>query len=65
VTQSLPISYGSNGSDALIPMNQAIERTIKARLDYIKSTFDGMCIKNLRECQNVLNNQFYQMNENH
>jgi hypothetical protein len=47
-----------NGSDALLPMNQTIERTNKARLDYIKSTFGGMCIKKLRECQNVLNNQF-------
>ena len=47
-----------NGSDALLPMNQTIERTNKARLDYIKSTFGGMCIKKLRECQNVPNNQF-------
>ena len=47
-----------NGSDVLLPMNQTIECTYKARLDYIKSTFGGMCIKNLRECQNVLNNQF-------
>ncbi len=31
-----------NGSDALLPMNQTIERTNKARLDYIKSTFGGM-----------------------
>ena len=31
-----------NGSDALLAMNQTIERTNKARLDYIKSTFDGM-----------------------
>ena len=46
-----------NGSDALLPMNQTIERTNKACLDYIKSTI-GMCIKKLRECQNVLNNQF-------
>ena len=45
-------------ADALLPMNQTIERTNKARLDYIKSTFGGMCIKKLRECQNVLNNQF-------
>ena len=28
-----------NGSDELLPMNQIIERTNKARLDYIKSTF--------------------------
>ena len=49
-----------NGSDAaLLPMNQTIERTNKAGLDYIKSTFGGMCsIYNLRECKNVLNNQF-------
>ena len=47
-----------NGSDALLPMNQTIERTNKARLFYIKSTFGGMCIKKLREFQNVLNNQF-------
>ncbi len=47
-----------NGSDALLPMNQTIERTNKARLDYIKSKFGGMCIKKLRECQNVLKNQF-------
>ena len=47
-----------NGSDALLPMNQTIERTNKARLDYIKSTFGGICIKMLRECQNVLNDQF-------
>ena len=49
-----------NGSDALLPMNQTIERANKAGLDSIKSTFGGsMCIKKLRECQNVsLNNQF-------
>jgi hypothetical protein len=47
-----------NGSDALLLMNQTIERINKASLDYIKSTFGGMCIKKLRECQNVLNNQF-------
>jgi hypothetical protein len=39
-------------------MYQTIEHTNKASLDYIKSTFGGMCIKKLRECQNVLNNQF-------
>ena len=43
-----------NGSDALLPMNQTIECTNKARSDYIKSIFGGMCIKKLRECQNVL-----------
>ena len=43
-----------NASDALLPMKQTIERTNKACLDYIiKSTFGGMCIKKLRECQNV------------
>ena len=42
-----------NGSDALRPMNQTIECTNKQRLYYIKSTFGGMCIKKLRECQNV------------
>ena len=42
-----------NGSDALLPMNQTIECTNKALLDYIKSTFGGMCIQKLRECQNV------------
>ena len=47
-----------DGSDALLPMNQTIERTNKAHLDYIKSSFGGMCIKKLRECQNVLKNQF-------
>ena len=47
-----------NDSDALLPMNQTIEHINKAHLDYIKSTFGGMCIKMLRECQNVLNNQF-------
>ena len=38
-----------NGSDALLPMNQTIERTNKARLDYIKSTFGGRCIKKLSD----------------
>ena len=47
-----------HGSDALLPMNQTIERTNKARLDYIKLSFGGMSIKKLREGQNVLNNQF-------
>jgi len=42
-----------NASDALLPMKQTIERTNKACLDYNKSTFGGMCIKKLRECQNV------------
>ena len=47
-----------NGSDALLPMNQTIERINEALLYYIKSTFGGMCIKKLRECQNVLKDQF-------
>ena len=47
-----------NGSDALLLMNHTIDRTNKACLDYIKTTFGGMCIKKLRECHNVLNNQF-------
>ena len=48
-----------NGFDALLPINQTIECTNKAHLDQcIKSTFGAMCIKKLRECQNVLNNQF-------
>ena len=34
------------------------ETGYKACLDYIKSTFGAMCIEKLRECQNVLNNQF-------
>ena len=54
----VPTNFIGNGSDALLPMNQTIERTNKACLDYIKSTFGGICIKKLRECQNVLNNQF-------
>ena len=57
VTQSELADFIWNGSDALFPMNQTIERTNKAPLDYIKSTFVGMCNKKLRECQNVLNNQ--------
>ncbi len=36
-----------NGSDALLPMNQTIECTNKAPLDYIKSSFGGMYIKQL------------------
>ena len=32
-----------NGSDALLPMNQTIEHINKARFDYIKSIFGGMC----------------------
>ena len=38
-------------------MNMPIEHVNKACLNKIKSTFHGMCIKKLSECQNILNNQ--------
>ena len=35
-----------------------MERTNKARLEYINSTFGGMCINKMRERQNKFNNHF-------
>jgi len=35
-----------------------MERTNKARLEYINSTFGGMCINKMQERQNKFNNHF-------
>lgn len=42
-------NYLWNGSDLHLPHNDGMERTNKASLEYINSTFGGMCINKMRE----------------
>ena len=48
-------NYIWNGCDAKVLDNYRMDLTNKARLEYISSTFGGMCIHKMREQQNKFN----------
>ena len=51
-------NYIWSGCDAQLPDSYRMDRTNKAHLEYINSTFGGMCINKMRERQNKFNNHF-------